>query len=280
MAVIEPGIYEGVLRHRRTNPKAHAFAYRVSLAFLDIDRLAELSSVSPFLSYERFNWISVHESDHLASRRPDRFGARRGDPSRPLRERLQEEAALAGARWPEGRTFLLTHFRYLGYCFNPVSYYYGYGPSGLLEMVAAEIHNTFGEKHVYFMDRGAGEPSPNGFASSFDKVFHISPFLSMAGRYRFAFGEPGKRLHVAVTAEDRGVPLFDAQLVLERRELSRASVHSHLRRFPLETVEVTAAIHWEALRLLLKGVPVFTHPKKLAARVPGAAARVPGAAAR
>lgn len=134
---MDSALYTGKLRHRRFSPRAHEFTYPVYMAFLDIDRLPELMRVSRFASYNRWNWTSYDERDHF------------GDPHIPLRKRLEEDAAKQGIRLPDGQIFLLTHLRYLGYGFNPVSFFYCCDRTGRLAMTLGEVNNTFGESHNY-----------------------------------------------------------------------------------------------------------------------------------
>src|SRR5215470_17436151 len=116
-------LYVGRLRHRRFSPRPHAFSYPLFMAFLDIDRLGELMRVSPLAAYNHFAWASYAERDHF------------GDPAKPLRARLGEDAARQGVVLPDGQIFLLTHLRYLGYVFNPVSFYYCYDRAGALRLM-------------------------------------------------------------------------------------------------------------------------------------------------
>lgn len=250
-----PGIYLGNLRHRRSRPRAHAFTYPVFMALLDVDRIDPLCRVSPFLSRNRWNWASFDDRDHL------------GDPSRPLRERVAQEVAAGGGRLPDGPLFLLTHLRYFGYCFNPVSYYYACGRDGRVEGVLVDIRNTFGQRQAHWLDarRAVGGSSRH---YEFDKLLHVSPFLSMDCRYRFSFSAPGRRLGVHVKVWENGEPTFDATLGLERQEWSRAALHRALVRHPFMTATVVGAIHFEALRLWAKRVPVFTHPDRRPGKVP------------
>ena len=129
---MESGLYVGKLRHRRFSPKAHSFAYPVFMAFLDIDRLPELMRMSPFSGYNRWNWTSYCERDHF------------GDPKMALRERLKVDAERNGIALPDGPIFLLTHLRYFGYVFNPVSFYYCYDCEGQLQTMLAELCEHMG----------------------------------------------------------------------------------------------------------------------------------------
>ena len=244
--MLTPGIYTGTLRHRRFTPRRHEFTYGVFLALVDIDRVEELTRVSRLVSYNRWNWASFEERDHF------------GDPKLPLRERLRLDAEANGLKLPGGAIYLLTNLRYLGYCFNPISLFYCHDAEGRLEMVLAEVCSTFGERHNYWLP-GHGDAVLRQRAA---KRMHVSPFMDMAMEYEFALTEPGERLTAHMDTLEGGVKVLDATLVLEREPWSARSLHRALARHPWMTVKVMAAIHWEALRLWIKGVPVFTHPAR------------------
>jgi uncharacterized protein len=258
----EPSIYVGSLVHRRFHPVRHDFSYPIFLAMMDVDRIPEMMRASPFVSYNRWNWAGYDERDHF------------GDPALPLRERLRRDAAAHGLALPEGPIFLLTHLRYLGYCFNPVSFYYLYGRSGALEMMLAEVNNTFGETCNYWLtpDRelpGAAVRSPQS-ARCFEtrKVFHVSPFMDLGHQYTWIFTPPGDRLvaHMKTRKED-GV-FFDATLRLSRRPWNARELRRVLLEYPCVTAKVITAIYWQALRLRLKGVPYVPHPGAASAGSP------------
>jgi hypothetical protein len=251
---LAPAVYVGRLRHARYAPRAHAFTYPVFLAFLDVDRIPETLAVSRFTSYNRWNWASFYDTDHF------------GDPSRPPRDRVAEEAVSAGVQLPDGPIYLLTNLRYLGYCFNPVSFYYCYDAAGRLETVLAEVNNTFGETCNYWLtDPQALIEAGGGGASGArryrtPKVFHVSPFMRLDQHYDWVVTPPGERLIVRIGVEEAGARLFDATLALRREPWSASVVRRALLRFPWMTAKVTAAIHYEAIRLYLKGVPYIPHP--------------------
>ena len=241
--MIEPGIFVGTLRHRRFTPVPHVFTYPVFMALLDIDRIPELMRVSRVTSYNRWNWASFDDRDHL------------GDPASSLRERLSADARAAGVPEPTGRVFLLTNLRYLGYCFNPVSFYYVVDDADRVGRVLAEVHNTFGGSHRYWLDP-SGRSSARTFQAATAKSLYVSPFMPMDLDYRFAFTPPGRHLTAHMTVARTGTTLFDATLSLERRPWTAAPLRGQLLRQPAMTARVMAAIHWEALRLWWKGVPV------------------------
>jgi DUF1365 family protein len=255
--MMDSALYVGTLRHRRFRPVHHEFSYHVFMAMLDIDRIPEVLSRSPFSSHNRFNWATFRDGDHMAA-------ARAGN----LRERLTADADAQGVTLPAGPIYLLTNLRYLGYNFNPISLYYcfegpesGHNPP---RVILAEVNSTFGETHNYWLDarKRAEIPGPLRFRST--KTMHVSPFMPMNLEYAFALTPPGESLvaHIATldNREATAGPLFDATLTLERRPWTAAELHRALLRHPWMTARVIGAIHWEALRLWIKGAPFFPHP--------------------
>ncbi len=251
---MESAIYSGWVRHRRESPTHHAFTHRLFMVYLD---LAELDDAF------RGRWLWSASRPALAwFRRADHMG----DPARPLdpcvRDLVQEQT---GHR-PQGPIRLLTHLRYFGHCFNPVSFYYCFARDGRrLDCVVAEVHNTpWRERHCYVLhaDNPAVQTTGTGRrrAYAFDKDFHVSPFMGMRQRLRWSFLAPEEELAVHMDNEEGGRKLFDATMVLHRRPITGASLAWCLTRHPFMTLRVVAAIHWHALRLWLKRVPVQPYP--------------------
>lgn len=248
----EPAIYEGSLYHRRRTPVVHQFRYRLFMVLLDIDRIEETLGRSRLSSRNRFNWASFYDEDHF------------GDPAVPLRERLQIDAARHGLALPDGPVYLLTQLRYLGYCFNPVSFYYCFNQSHNLELVVAEVNNTFGETTNYWLHQGnrVGEGSSQSFRRHrTGKHLHVSPFMGMDMQYEFALDTPAETLNTRIRNFSQGDECcFDASLQLDRVRWTAGAFRRILIRYPWTTMKTISAIHYEAARLFLKRAPFFPHP--------------------
>jgi uncharacterized protein len=254
----EAALYLGWVRHRRFLPKAHAFRYPLFLAWLDIDRMDSVAARTALFSVDCFNVLAFHEADYLP-----------GWQGRTLRERLSADAALAGRLLPEGRIYLLTNLRTLGMGFNPVSYYYAFDAEDRLAMVIAEVTNTpWKERVTYWMDLAEGTRGEDAVSFEVAKAMHVSPFNPMALRYRWTFTQPRESLTVRMALFEADAFFFDVDLELERRPWSSSELARTLFRFPFMTLQVVLAIHWEALCLWIKRVPVHTHPKKAAKAAP------------
>jgi DUF1365 family protein len=247
-------IYEGWVRHRRLQPRAHAFRYRMFQLYLDLDELPSLFEGRWLWSLDRPNLAQV--------RRRDCYGDPALSIADAVRARVQEETG----RRPDGPIRLLTHGRYFGLTMNPVSFYYGFANDGeTLEWVLAEITNTpWGERHAYFLPVARAQAHGRALHWDFDKEFHVSPFIAMQRRYRWALVAPSDSLHVHMDVLHDGKREFDATLALERREWNAKTLSSSLARYPWLTAKVAAGIYWQAARLWMKRVPFHTHPSKAA----------------
>lgn len=243
-------IYEGWVRHRRYAPHAHAFRYRMAMLYLDLDELPQLFGRRWLWSSNRRNVAEFRRSDFL------------GPPELPLDEAVRCRVAEHTGQRPRGPIRLLTHLRYAGHSFNPVSFYYCYAEDGrTLEAIVAEITNTPWKEHfAYVLPLRDAERHGSALAWQFDKRFHVSPFMPMQREYDWRFTVPGDELRVHMNVMAGDTRNFDATLVLQRRSFTGANLARVLWRFPLMTLQVVVAIHWQALRLWLKRNPVYDHP--------------------
>lgn len=245
-------IYAGRVDHRRHGPRAHAFRYPLFMVYLDLAELEAVFAGRWLWSCRRPALARFDRRDHL------------GDAAVPLDEEVRRLVAAHTGRRPAGPVRLLTHLRYFGYVFNPVSFFYCFAPDGeTLEAVVAEVTNTpWGERHCYVVPGPAAAGGALRGASI--KAMHVSPFHPMTLRYEWAFETPGEDLRVGMRLRPQddpsAAPVFAAALRLRRRPMSAAALAGVLARFPFMTARVIVAIHWQALRLWLKRVPVHDHP--------------------
>lgn len=253
-APLKSCLYTGWIGHRRFGPRRNDFRYRIFLSYLDLAELPELFDRRWFWSARRPNLAWFRRADFL------------GDPAVPLdvavRDKVQQQTGIR----PRGPIRILTHLRYFGWNFNPVTFYYVFDAEDRrLEFVVAEITNTpWDERHAYVlrMDR-AEAVGKQVWRWQFDKEFHVSPFLPMDMRYDWRFSAPTDTLNVHMENLRGGETAFDATLTLKREPLTGRSLARALVAFPLITFKVSALIYWQALLLLCKGVPFFTHPDKI-----------------
>lgn len=255
MTGMKSALYSGWIQHRRFGPVPNAFRYRIFMSYLD---LAEL----PRLFERRWFW---------SARRPALAWFRRADFLGPADVPLDTAVrdlvfARTGIR-PQGSIRVLTHLRQFGYSFNPVSFYYVYDATDShVETIVAEITNTpWKERHTYVLPIAAAtRMGAHAWRFSFEKEFHVSPFMPMDMRYGWYFGAPGQGLHVHMENWRGGHPQFDATLNLARQEMTAGALARALLQFPLITLRVSALIYWQALKLLWKRAPFHAHPDKRA----------------
>lgn len=245
-------IYEGQVRHTRTTPVVHRFRYRLFLMYIDLDEL-------PGLFDGRWFW---------SSRRPAPARFRRenylGPADRCLDDAVRDVVERDTGHRPCGPVRMLTNLSYFGYCFNPVTYYYCFDQAGdEIEAIVAEVTNTpWNERTTYVLPAGKAERRGATRRFSDRKSMHVSPFMPMDIEYDWCFTNPEQRLTIYMANQHKGKRLFDASLVLERKEITPRSLARILVMHPFMTAKVMVAIHWQAFRLWLKGCPVYEHPDK------------------
>ena len=241
-------LYVGDVMHARLKPIGHRFSYRVLSLLVDLDRLEEADRQSALFGVNRAGLYSFHEVDH---------GERDGS---SLRAYAQRCAARHDVDLTGGRVMLLCYPRLLGYGFNPLSVYFCYRACGELALVIYEVRNTFGDIHPYVLPVVSGELSAAGLRQQQDKQFHVSPFIAMDMRYHFRLHPPSDTVRLRILETDRDGPLLAATFNGRRRSLTSRALLRSFVALPLVTLRVMAAIHWEALRLWLKGARPMPRP--------------------
>lgn len=248
---MESCIYEGVVRHSRTEPP-NAFRFALFMIYLDLAELDDVFRRRWFWSADRMNAASFNRAYHL------------GDPAVPLDRSVRDLVEERLGNRPRGPVRMLTQLRYFGYNFNPVSFYYCFDSGGRhVETIVVEIHNTpWGELFCYVLgeDENKGTESEKKFGLS--KDFHISPFMGMDIYYDWQFTQPGDFIHVRMRSHKNGNNIFEAELSMERRKITGRELSRMLTRYPFMNMRIIGAIYWQALRLWVKGAPFYTHPAK------------------
>jgi DUF1365 family protein len=238
----------GTVRHRRTNPTSYALEHDVWYFGLRLDELPEVFALTRLLRRNRRAVVSFRDADFLPQVAADL--------PRDFADHLRTEG-LDAAGW---QVELIANLRVFGYVFNPASFYLCRDTDGLLRAVVVEVHNTYGDRHLYTL-RPTTPVAAEGaaFSSSMAKDFFVSPFIGPDGRYRVTVRERGTNLNLAIALRDGDELVLATSLVLHRRPLTRANLVRLLARNPLVTYRTIALIHWHALRLWLKGVPFLHH---------------------
>lgn len=235
---------DGRTTHVRFAPFERRFSYPLAQITVDIDRVAEAARDLRLFSFNRFNLFSFHDRDH-----GDRSGA-------PLRAWAEATFARAGIDLDGGRIDLQCFPRVLGFVFNPLSLYFGYGPDGELRGVIYEVNNTFGETHSYVAAAGDGDVHDHAAP----KLFHVSPLMDVAGDYHFRITTPGETMRLAIENRASGVRQHLATLLTRSTPLTDGWIVRVALRLPLSTMQVVAAIHWQALKIWLRGAKYRSKP--------------------
>jgi DUF1365 family protein len=222
------------------------------MMYLDLAELPDLFRGRWLWSARRSALARYRREDHL------------GDPATPLDRAVRDLVEERTGRRPSGPIRLLTQLSYFGYVFNPVSFYYIFdADDAAVDVIVAEVNNTpWGERHCYVLPQEQSRgPGPVQRHTPVKKM-HVSPFMQMDVDYDWRFSVPADALTVHMENARGGRKIFDATLVLQRQAVTAGSLARVLLTYPLMTARIVAAIHWQALKLWLKGAPVHDHPAK------------------
>lgn len=245
-------IYTGAVVHTRIRPKRHDLRYSVFSLLLDLDELAVLDRSRRLFSVNRRGLFSFREKDHGA-------GTETG-----LKTWVSGQLSSAGIETDGLRVTLLCYPRIFGYVFNPLTVYFCYGETQKLRAVIYEVCNTFHERHSYIIP--ASSEDDGQISHSCSKDLYVSPFVPMECRYDFTVRPPADRVRIAINESDGDGMFLYAMFQGDRRPMTDRNLALAFMRYPLMTLKVTAAIHWEAFRLWLKRVPVHRHARATSPR--------------
>lgn len=265
--MMQSALYLGEVMHKRLRPRVHQLDYRIYAMLIDLDELPALHRRLRLFSVDRFNLFSFHGRD-------------RGDgTSTPLKKQVQDKMRQAGIEPDDGPIRVMTVPRLLGWAFNPISVFLCYRLDGTIAAILWEVDNTFGQRHAYLLP---AEASAGGVVrQSCDKIFYVSPFVEMDMHYAFRLKLPGERFAMTIGVRDAHGLLLTARQRADRRDLSDMALLRAFLAIPFNTLKVVAGIHWEALKLWIKGVALVPRPPPPAEPVssfttPEAATRSPG----
>lgn len=260
-AITHSRLFVGWVRHRRYKPKSHTLHYRVFMTYLDLDEIDTVFASSRLWSNEKANWMSFRRNDYFKGKEPDL--------KRSVIRHISENSLIKADHIH--RVTMLTNLRTLGYAMNPVTFYYAFDHNDNLLAIMPEITNTpWEERYQYILttrsEFGGTPPSvlkSKSLRYRLQKAFHVSPFNPMSVDYDWRFSVPndGKNV-IHLINNEAGETVFDATMSLEPVAISAKNVRKALIHFPWMTVKIALGIYVNALKLWLKGVPFYSHPKK------------------
>jgi DUF1365 family protein len=243
--MIKQCLYPCSVMHRRYGDLGYRFNYDIFTALFDIDALEETNLKKRWFSLNRWNLISLRAKDHLPAGEQD------------FRAWVERCLADKDVHQVPHKIFLLAMPRVLGFVFNPLTVWFCLDEKDQPIAILCEVRNTFGEKHIYLLEAGQQWP----VRSSMEKIFHVSPFMDLEGGYAFSFHAPNEQLRMSILLNDQQLPKLSATQTGNAVEFSDRQILKQVIRFPFLSAKVLGAIHWHALKLLLKGARFHRKPE-------------------
>lgn len=244
MGISEPRLMTGTVMHSRLFPVKNIFNYGIYYLALPLTQPHKSS-----VPFNRAGILSFHEKDH---------GAFDGSPLLPWIRQILDRYGINEA---DGEIVLICLPRILGYVFNPVSFWLCYDRAGQIRATLCEVHNTFGERHSYLCAHPSRKPIEKGDVLEAEKVFHVSPFLEREGHYRFAFDVSEKSMKIQIDYFDaQGKKKLVTSLSGSFKPMTRTSLRRTFWTYPLVSLRAITLIHWQALKIISKGIKYIRRP--------------------
>ena len=241
-------IYIGNVIHKRFKPKKHFFKYSVFSLFLDLDEINELDEKILFFSYNKFNILSFFDKDH---------GYRDGSSIKDWLIHVLQKKNISTINI---KIKILCYPRIFGYVFNPLSIFFIYDADSNPIAILYEVKNTFGEQHTYVFKIDIKNKQ---ILNNCKKKFYVSPFMDLESKYFFKVLIPNERLSVIIDQRDKEGKLLFASQDGERVKLSSKNLLKSYLKHPLMTLKIISAIHYEALKLWIKGIKLVKKNLKI-----------------
>lgn len=244
-----PGIYCGKTHHIRFRPKRHEFSYPLYYLAFDINKIKDIINVLPLFAYNKTSLFSLHDTDYLRCE------------AGTIRQKVDKFLKSQGVAETFSKIILVTMPRMLGYVFNPVSFYLCYDDDKKLQALIAEVNNTFGERHCYFMPVN-DEDRSDTYHFKIPKEFFVSPFFKVDGEYSIFLRDKSEKLDISITLKRAGERHFNALLSVTGKPFSKLEFIKTIAKYPLLLWLTMSRIHFQALKLkFLKGLDLLRKPK-------------------